>query len=66
MLVLGLNAQGKREMQRETQTVEVVSLARRIRYSRNFFPERVADLRFHLFSDLEQEAMEQSMQMACQ
>ena len=60
MLVLGLNAQGKREMQRETQKVEVVSLARRIRYSRNFFPERVADLRFRLFSDLEQEAMEQT------
>ncbi len=60
MLVLGFNAQGKRELQRETQTVEVVSLARRIRYSRNFFPERVADLRFRLFSDLEQEAMEQS------
>jgi len=60
MLVLGLDALGKRELQRETRTVEVVSLARRIRYSRNFFPERVADLRFHLFSDLEQEAMEQS------
>ncbi len=60
MLVLGLNVQGKRELQRETQTVEVVSLARRIRYSRNFFPERVADLRFRLFSDLEQEAMEQT------
>jgi len=60
MLVLGLNAQGKRELQRETRTVEVVSLARCIRYSRNFFPERVADLRFRLFSDLEQEAMEQA------
>ena len=60
MLVLGLNAQGKRELQKESRTVEVVSLARRIRYSRNFFPERVADLRFHLFSDLEQEVMEQS------
>ncbi len=60
MSVLGLDAQGKRALQRETQTVEVVSLARRIRYSRNFFPERVAELRFRLFSDLEQEAIEQA------
>lgn len=59
MMVLGLDAQGKRALLRETQTVEVVSLARRIRYSHNFFPERVADLRFRLFSDLEQESMEQ-------
>jgi hypothetical protein len=38
---------------------EKVSRARRIRYSRHFFPEPVAELRARLFADLEQEAMEQ-------
>jgi len=35
------------------QTVEVESRARRIRYSRHFFPESTADLRLRLFSHLE-------------
>jgi hypothetical protein len=42
-----------------TTTLEVVSKARRIRYSRHFFPEKVAELRARLFAELEQEAMEQ-------
>jgi hypothetical protein len=39
---------------------EEVSRARRIRFSRHFFPEPVAELRARLFADLEQDAMEQS------
>ncbi len=42
-----------------TRLVDVVSSARRIRYSRQFFPESVADLRARLFADLEETAMEQ-------
>jgi len=37
-----------------------VSRARRIRYSRHFFPENVRDLRARLFAELEQESLEQS------
>jgi hypothetical protein len=40
--------------ERQTYTVELVSKARRIRYSRHFFPEAVAALRARLFSELEQ------------
>jgi hypothetical protein len=46
--------------ERQTYTVELVSKARRIRYSRHFFPESVAVLRARLFSELEQDAMEQA------
>ncbi|HLG78139.1 MAG TPA: hypothetical protein VKX46_17110 [Ktedonobacteraceae bacterium] len=46
--------------ERQTYTVELVSKARRIRYSRHFFPESVAALRARLFSELEQDAMEQA------
>ncbi len=60
MVVLGLDEQGNTTTQRRREKIKVVSLARRIRYSRNFFPERVADLRARLFADLEQEAMEQA------
>jgi len=50
--------------ERQTYTVELVSKARRIRYSRHFFPESVAALRARLFSELEQDAMEQTEQQA--
>ncbi len=46
--------------ERHSYTVELVSKARRIRYSRHFFPEKVADLRARLFAELEQESMEQT------
>jgi hypothetical protein len=56
---LALDEEGRFVQERYTTMVEVVSKARRIRYSRHFFPERVADLRVRLFAALEQEAMEQ-------
>ena len=37
-----------------------MSKARRIRYSRHFFPEKVCELRARLFAELEQESMEQA------
>ncbi len=52
--------QGQPLMETETTTIEDVSRARRIRYSRNFFPESVADLRARLFADLEQQAMKKA------
>jgi hypothetical protein len=48
---------GKR-VEKQEFTEEVVSKAHRIRYSRDFFPERVADLRKRLFAGLENETME--------
>ena len=57
---LALNEEGKVVEEWQTYRVELVSKARRIRYSRRFFPESVADLRVRLFADLEQEAMEQA------
>ncbi len=53
MLFLELDAQGNRHLERQSVLVEVESHARRIRYSRNFFPEQISDLRRRLFSDLE-------------
>jgi hypothetical protein len=50
--------QGKTGRKKKRRLVEVVSSARRIRYSRNFFPESVADLRTRLFADVEETAME--------
>jgi hypothetical protein len=38
--------------------VELVSRARRIRYSRHFFPEKVSDLRARLFAEIELGSME--------
>ena len=38
---------------KRSYTYEVTSSARRIRYSRHFFPESVEDLRFRLFSGLD-------------
>src|SRR6266700_1892149 len=52
--------------ERHTYTVELVSRARRIRYSRHFFPEKVSDLRARLFAELEQEAMEQAESATCE
>ena len=56
---IGLDDKGHVVKERYTTTFEIVSKARRIRYSRHFFPEKVADLRTRLFAELEQEAMEQ-------
>ena len=50
--------EGKAARKKAFRLVEVVSSARRIRYSRQFFPESVADLRVRLFSSLEATAME--------
>src|SRR5258706_7618828 len=58
--VIGLDEKGKIVEERQTYTVELVSKARRIRYSRHFFPEKVSELRARLFTELEQESMEQS------
>jgi hypothetical protein len=44
---------------RQTYTVDLVSKARRIRYSRHFFPERVTELRARLFAEIEQASLEQ-------
>ncbi len=48
-----VDEQGNLRQERIMQTVEVASKARRIRYSRHFFPESTADLRLRLFSHLE-------------
>jgi hypothetical protein len=58
--VIGLSEEGKIVEERQTYTVELVSKARRIRYSRHFFPEKVSELRARLFAELEQESMEQA------
>ena len=52
------NKQGKMVKQWVTRLEDVASGARRIRYSRQFFPESVADLRARLFAGLEETAME--------
>jgi hypothetical protein len=57
---IGLDETGKIVEERQTYTVELVSKARRIRYSRHFFPEKVSELRARLFAELEQESMEQA------
>lgn len=59
---LRLDDQGKLVETRGTYTAELVSKARRIRYSRHFFPERVADLRARLFAEVEEVAQEQASQ----
>ncbi len=61
-VVISLDGEGNIVEERHTYTVELVSRARRIRYSRHFFPEKVADLRARLFAELEQESMEQAEQ----
>jgi hypothetical protein len=54
------DGQGNKRIEKQTVTEEVMSKAHRIRYSRSFFPERVADLRARLFAGLENETMEQA------
>jgi hypothetical protein len=54
------NEDGNVVEERHTYTVELVSRARRIRYSRHFFPEKVSDLRARLFAEIEQGSMEQT------
>ena len=58
-VVCVLDEQNKLKRVKRTQPIEVVSGARRIRYSRHFFPESVEDLRVRLFAGLDETAMEQ-------
>jgi hypothetical protein len=51
---------GKLVEERHSYTADLVSKARRIRYSRHFFPEHVAALRARLFEVVEQESIELS------
>ncbi|MFL5626882.1 MAG: hypothetical protein ACJ788_14965, partial [Ktedonobacteraceae bacterium] len=53
IVVPHLDEQGNLRQERVMRTVEMESRARRIRYSRHFFPESTADLRLRLFSHLE-------------
>ncbi len=48
----GVYDQGNLVERRSMQTVEVLSRARRIRYTRGFFPASTADLRLRLFTDV--------------
>src|SRR6266571_6244980 len=52
MLVYRLDEQGQVVQECSLQTVQVMSKARRIRYTRHFFPASTADLRLRLFSQL--------------
>jgi hypothetical protein len=54
MVVLGVDENGKPVQEKQVQTVEVVSKARRIRYSRRFFPASVTELRARLFADIDE------------
>src|SRR5579871_1743916 len=56
---LDIDESGKLVEERRTYTAQLVSKARRIRYSRHFFPESVAVLRARLFEEVEQATMEQ-------
>ncbi len=58
--VVGLDENGTITEERHTYTVELTSKARRIRYSRHFFPEKVSELRARLFAEIEQQSMEQN------
>jgi hypothetical protein len=60
MVVVGIGGEGNVVEERQTYAAELVSKARRIRYSRHFFPEKVTELRARLFAELEQESMEQA------
>lgn len=57
---LALDDEGNLVEERHTYTVELTSKARRIRYSRHFFPESVTELRARLFAEIEQTSMEQA------
>jgi hypothetical protein len=52
MVVQRLDDQGKLVEECSLQTVQVMSKARRIRYTRHFFPSSTADLRLRLFAEL--------------
>jgi len=52
MVVQRLKEQGKVREECTMQTVQVMSRARRIRYTRHFFPVSTAELRLRLFSQL--------------
>src|SRR5438034_6674523 len=52
MLVYRLDDQGKLVQECSMQTVQIMSKAHRIRYTRRFFPASTADLRLRLFSEL--------------
>src|SRR5438874_1571985 len=52
MVVYRLNEQGKVVAECSEQTVQIMSKAHRIRYTRHFFPASTADLRLRLFSEL--------------
>jgi hypothetical protein len=56
---LALGDEGNLVEERHIYTVELTSKARRIRYSRHFFPESVTELRARLFAEVEQQSMEQ-------
>ena len=58
--VISQDEEGNLVEERHTYTVELVSRARRIRYSRHFFPEKVSELRARLFAEIEQGSMEQT------
>src|SRR6266516_1967936 len=52
MVMYRLDDQGKLVAECSLQTVQVMSKAHRIRYTRRFFPASTADLRLRLFSEL--------------
>src|SRR6266699_293789 len=51
-IVHRLDEQGNIVQECTMQTVQVLSKARRIRYTRHFFPASTADLRLRLFSEI--------------
>jgi hypothetical protein len=57
---LALDDEGNLVEERHNYTVDLTSKARRIRYSRHFFPERVTKLRARLFAEIEQASIEQA------
>src|SRR6266567_4199460 len=57
---IDLDDAGELVESRQFYTAELVSKARRIRYSRHFFPEQVAVLRARLFEAVEEVAQEQA------
>jgi hypothetical protein len=57
---LALYDEGNLVEEQHTYNVDLVSKARRIRYSRHFFPESVMELRTRLFAEVERASMEQT------
>ena len=52
MIVPRVNEQGRLVQECSLETVQIMSRARRIRYTRHFFPASTADLRLRLFAGL--------------